>query len=128
MRSRYFHFVMTLAVVFSLSAGAMAQVKAFDMSRVDTSADACDDFFQYANGACLKSTQIPSSQSSWGSFNILSEANRDILHDILEKAAANKAATGDEKLIGDFYASCMDEASIEKAGTSAMDPTLNTIG
>src|SRR5262249_23266726 len=35
--------------------------------------------------------------------------------------------TGDEKLIGDFYASCMDEAGIDKAGTSAIDPTLRKI-
>jgi putative endopeptidase len=94
---------------------------------MDTSADACDDFFQYANGNWVKNTPIPPSQTRWGSFNILSEANRDILHDILEKAATNKNATGNEKLIGDFYASCMDEAAIDSAGTSAIDPTLSRI-
>jgi putative endopeptidase len=113
--------------VYSFGLSALAQTRAFDITRMDTTADACDDFFQYANGNWVKNTPIPPSQTRWGSFNILSEANRDILHDILEKAAANKSATGNEKLIGDFYASCMDEAAIDSAGTSAIDPTLAKI-
>jgi putative endopeptidase len=127
MPSTFLRFLTALAIVFGLWCATLAQSSAFDTSRMDRSADACNDFFQYANGTWVKNTQIPPSQSRWGSFNILSEANRDILHDILEKAVADKNATGDEKLIGDFYASCMDEAAIENAGTSAIDPTLAEI-
>jgi putative endopeptidase len=111
----------------SLWTGVMAQAGAFDTTRMDTSVSACDDFFMFANGSWIKNTPIPPSQTRWGSFNVLSEANRDILHDILDQAAANKSATGEEKLIGDFYSSCMDEAAIDKAGTSAIDPTLRKI-
>ena len=57
----------------------------------------------------------------WGSFNILAESNRDVEHEILEKAAKDPKATGNLKLIGDFYASCMDEAAIEKAGAHPLD-------
>ncbi|MBV9217346.1 MAG: M13 family metallopeptidase [Acidobacteria bacterium] len=121
---RYFSVLVMVAAMWT---SAMSQTGAFDTSRMNRSADACDDFFEYANGTWVKNTQIPPSQSRWGSFNILSEANRDVLHDILEKAAANKKATGNEKLIGDFYASCMDEAGIEKAGTTAIKPTLAAI-
>jgi len=127
MRSPFLRFTAAAAVVMSIWSGTMAQSVAFDTTRMDTSAAACDDFFQFANGTWVKNTPIPPSQSSWGSFSILAESNRDTLHDILEKAAANKNATGNEKLIGDFYASCMDEAAIEKAGVTPLQPYLKHI-
>ena len=70
---------------------------------MDTTADACDDFFQLPTAAGSRTLLYPPSQARWGSFNILAESNRDIEHDILEKAAKQTNATGDIKLIGDFY-------------------------
>ncbi len=123
MRTSLFRSVAVLAVVFSICNGAFAQSSGFDTSRMDRLADACDDFFQFANGNWVKNTEIPASQPRWGSFNILQENNRDVLHDILEKAIKQKAAKGSNmQLISDFYASCMDEASIEKAGAKPLDP------
>ena len=121
MRNKLFRFLTAALVLYSFTLSAMAQTKAFDVSRMDTTADACDDFFQFANGNWVKNTPIPPSQSRWGSFNMLAESNRDVEHDILEKAAKTPNATGDIKLIGDFYASCMDEAAIEKAGAHPLD-------
>jgi putative endopeptidase len=73
----------------------------------------------------VKNTAIPASQSRWGSFNILAESNRDVLHDILDNAAKAKAKKGtNAQLIGDFYASCMDEAGIEAAGLKPLTPYL----
>ena len=121
MRNKIFRFLTAAFVVYSFSLGALGQTKAFDVSRMDTTADACDDFFQFANGNWVKNTPIPPSQSRWGSFNMLAESNRDVEHEILEKAAKETNATGNIKLIGDFYASCMDEAAIEKAGAHPLD-------
>ncbi|MEO6654686.1 MAG: M13 family metallopeptidase [Pyrinomonadaceae bacterium] len=128
MYTRFFRSVIALAIVLSISNGVLAQSSGFDTTRMDRSADACDDFFQFANGTWLKNTEIPASQSRWGSFNILGESNRDILHDILENAAKQKAAKGSNmQMIGDFYASCMDEAAIEKAGAKPLDPYFKQI-
>jgi predicted metalloendopeptidase len=70
----------------------------------------------------------PPSQASWGSFSILAESNRDVLHNILENAAKTKTAKGTNiQLIGDFYASCMDEPAIEKAGITPLQPYLQRI-
>ena len=58
------------------------------------------------------------------------EHNRDVLHEILEAAAANKANTPgsiDQK-IGDFYASGMDEAAVEKAGIAPLKEEFARIG
>ncbi len=128
MRTNYFRLMTTLVVLMSIYTSAMAQSSGFDTSRLDRSADACEDFFQFANGTWVKNTQIPPSQSRWGSFNILSENNRDVLHEILERSAKEKAAAGtNTKLVGDYYASCMDEAAIETAGTKPIEPFMAQI-
>ena len=94
---------------------------------MDKSVDACTDFFEYANGTWLKSTEIPASETRWGSFNILTDNNNGILQEILEKAAAEqrRLRAADTQLIGDYYSSCMDEAAIEKAGIKPLEAVLS---
>ncbi len=128
MRKSLFRVIAAAAIAISICNGAFAQSSGFDTSRMDRSADACDDFFQFASGTWVKNTEIPPSQSRWGTFNMLAESNRDVSHDILEMAAKTKAPAGSSlQLIGDYYASCMDEAAIEKAGTAPLDPFFKTI-
>ena len=86
MRLSFLRFATVLVVVLSIWTGTIAQSVAFDTTRMDRSVEACDDFFGFANGTWVKNTPIPPSQSSWGSFSILAESNRDILHDILERS------------------------------------------
>ncbi len=128
MRNSYVRMFAAMAVLFSLSLTAIAQSKGFDPNRMDTSVEACDDFFQYSNGTWIENTTIPGSESRWGSFNILAENNRTILKDVLDKASAEKAVKGtDMQLIGDFYYSCMNENAIEQAGYEPVKPILNKI-
>jgi len=128
MRKNLFRSITVFVVSLSICTVAMAQSAGFDTSRMDRSADACQDFFQYANGTWMKNTQIPASESRWGTFNILADNNNTLLKSVLETAAKTKAKAGsDTQLIGDFYASCMDEAAIEKAGTKPIDGYLGEI-
>lgn len=129
MNNRFLRFAAAMMILASVWTSAMAQTAAFDISRVDKSVEACDDFFQYANGNWIKNTQIPAAYSRWGSFNILAENNNNSLKEILETVSkTNSAAGSNDQLIGDFYLSCMDEAAIEKAGYKPLEPTFKQIG
>lgn len=122
-------FTMALVALVSISTGALAQNKGFDMSRMDTSVEACQNFYQYANGNWIKNTKIPAEYSSWGSFTIVYENNQNVLKQVVENAAkATNAAKGsDTQLVGDYYTSCMDEAAIERAGIEPIKPLLAEI-
>ncbi|MEN9339199.1 MAG: hypothetical protein RIQ62_511, partial [Bacteroidota bacterium] len=100
-----------------------------DPSNIDASVKPSDNFYDYANGAWLKSTPIPASETRWGSFNLLEDFNKKALKGLLEEAAAKQgAAKGSAvQMVGDLFASGMDTAAIEKAGISAIKPQLDKI-
>src|SRR5689334_9818506 len=122
----FVRFAFSLAVLFSVLTATFAQSKGFDVSRMDASVEACQDFYTYANGNWLKTTKIPPEYSSWGSFTLVYENNQNILRQVLENAAKTGGAAkgSDTQLVGDYYASCMDEAAIEKAGVAPIQPFL----
>jgi putative endopeptidase len=102
----------------------------FDLSNLDRSARPCDDFYRFAVGGWVKNNPVPAAYSTWGSFAILADHNREVLHGILEEAAKRGTAAkpgSEEQKIGDFYASCMDEEGIEKAGLAPIQPQLDRI-
>ncbi len=106
----------------------VAPPKSFDISAMDKSADPCDDFYEYACGTWRKKNPIPPDQSRWGRFNELAEYNRQVLHDILEKASANDPKRDPiKRQIGDFYASCMDEGAVNAKGSAPLKPVLARI-
>jgi putative endopeptidase len=128
MKIPFFRAASSVLVAAALISQAMAQSKPFDPARVDKSVSPCSDFFEYVNGNWVKNTQIPASESRWGTFNILAESNNTLLREILEADSKTKNKEGsDAQLIGDFYSACMDEAAIEKAGLKPIEPFFRQI-
>src|SRR5207249_143326 len=89
-----------------------------------------DDFYLYANGGWLKRNPVPPEFSRWGSFTELEEKNNEALHKIAEKTAN---AHGDAKAgpevqkVGDYYASGMDEKTIEAERIKPLEDELKRI-
>jgi putative endopeptidase len=100
-----------------------------ELTILDKTCKPCEDFYHYASGEWLAKNPVPAAYPSWGRFNELAERNRELLHQILEGAAADtKAISGsNEQKIGDFYASCMDEKQINAAGTKPLDAEMARI-
>jgi len=99
----------------------------FDLAGMDRSVTPGEDFFDYANGNWVKTTQIPEDCSSFDSFASIAIETERHSRDIIEGAAANDRVTGEDKQIGDYYAAYMDEASIEAKGLRPMQPQLRAI-
>src|SRR5204862_1612075 len=118
----------TLVMAFSVAA-TFGQAAHFNVAGMDTKTAACTDFYQYANGGWLAANPIPAAYPAWGVGNVLDERNREVLHQILEDAARNKnAAKGsNEQKIGDYYATCLDEARIEADGLKPIQGELDLI-
>ena len=88
----------------------------------------CEDFYQYSCSAWTAANPIPSDLATWGRSDELFERNTATLHEILEGARAAKPERSKiEQEIGDYYAACMDEASIEKRGTASIDADMKQI-
>src|ERR1700722_16832473 len=99
-----------------------------DVSAMDKTADPCVDFYAYSCGGWIKKNPIPPDQSSWGTYSKLEDENRAQLRSILEEAAKpSPARNASAQKIGDYYASCMDEAAIEKLGAKPLSPELAPI-
>jgi putative endopeptidase len=116
------------SALYAQNAPELKTTPSFDLGAIDRKANPCDDFYQYACGTWLKNNPIPPDQSSWGRFSELAERNRTILRNILEKASTSTASRdADTQKIGDYYFTCMDEASINKKGLQPLQPELDRI-
>ena len=107
---------------------ALPYSPSLDLNSMDKSVDPCVDFYQYSCGGWQKKNPIPPDQVSWGVYGKLYQDNLNFLRGILEQAAAAKGQRDTvTQEIGDFYASCMDEAAVEKLGLGALKPQLAAI-
>jgi predicted metalloendopeptidase len=88
-----------------------------------------DDFFGHLNGKWLKTTEIPSDRSSWGTFMKLRDDTQEQIRVIVEadQKKPGKKAGSDEQKIGDLYSSFMDEQKLETLGTRPLAGELQRI-
>jgi putative endopeptidase len=99
----------------------------FAITDLDTSKKACDNLADFVNSKWLAANPIPSDRTTWGSFEMLGERSLAANKQIAEAEAAKSDATGIDKLVGDFYATGMDEAKVNAAGATPIQPMLDKI-
>jgi endothelin-converting enzyme/putative endopeptidase len=95
---------------------------------MDRSADPCVDFYKFSCGNWNKLNPIPADQARWDVYAKLTDDNQRYLWAILEEAARpSPQRTPLQQKIGDYFAACMDEAAIEKAGAQPLAQRLDEI-
>ena len=93
-----------------------------DTDGMDKAVAPGDDFVKFAGGGWEAKTEIPADKASWGAFNALGDRSLDQTHTILEAASKTPGSK-----IGDFYASFMDEASVNAKGIAPIKPWIAEI-
>jgi predicted metalloendopeptidase len=98
------------------------------LANFDRAVQPQDDLYRFVNGHWLASTEIPADRSNYGAFSKLADDVEVNLRAIAEEAASSDAAAGSEqRMIGDFFASFMDEARVEQLGVEPLSDELARI-
>jgi putative endopeptidase len=112
--------------VIDLSALKTASIS-LQASDVDENLQACQDLDAFVNSKWLAANPVPADRTTWGPFVVLAERSLEIQQKLVEGLAAQENATGTAKLIGDVWATGMDEAAINAAGITPLQPMLDQI-
>jgi putative endopeptidase len=97
-----------------------------DLAAMDRSVAAGDDFARYVNGAWMRTATIPPDLGRLNAMSALQDLNRDRTRALLEEAASGKAG-GIAGKVGDYYASLVDEAGLERQGLAPIQADLAAI-
>ena len=116
-----------IAIVLTLSAAA--QERGVYLEDIDRNADACANFYDYANGTWRAANAIPPEMDRWSrrwaSGELSKQQLRTILDDVSQRSDWPKGSI--DQQIADFYGSCMDEKEINARGLEPIRPLLRDI-
>lgn len=122
------------AVCFGVFLGSVAfcqdtALRSIEVGDMDRKANACSDFYDFANGTWRADNPIPASMDRWSLRWKAGEENKDrlrlILDDVSGRGAQPKGSPA--QLTGDFYAACTNEQAINAAGVTPLQPILDRI-
>ncbi|MEZ6029421.1 MAG: M13 family metallopeptidase [Hyphomonadaceae bacterium] len=99
-----------------------------DLTNRDETVKAGDDFFRFANGHWLATFTMPDDKARYGSFDELREKSEADVKTIIDGFAANPPTAGSNVAkAADFFASWMDEATLETRGVEPLKPYIDQI-
>lgn len=116
-------------ILLSASNYVNAQQRTYvDVAGIDLSIKPGDNFFRYVNGRWSDTVKIADDQSGVGSYSFMNIPQKQLLQNILDSVSKTKNVAGSiDQKVGDFYASGMDLATINKLGYQPVKPILTRI-
>lgn len=118
-----------LALVFiatgAAPAEAAARKKAASSSR-PSAPSACGDFYGFANASWLAANPLPSGTLAVSALDQLRQHAQQQQIDLLNSAMQTPQGEV-QKLLGDFWASGLDEAAVERDGANPIAPLITRI-
>src|SRR5208283_5653468 len=89
-------------------------------SHIDSTVQAREDFFLFANGKWFKENPIPASEPYNGLWQMIQDTINSQIRNVCESSAAltNAEKGSNKQKIGDFFYTGMDSVSLNKKGIS----------
>ncbi|MDV3468164.1 M13-type metalloendopeptidase [Stenotrophomonas sp. C3(2023)] len=115
------------ATTYTLDQAKLPAYNAFQPSDLDNAIDACTAFGDHVNSKWLAANEIPGDRTSWGAFTILDERSVAVQHQLAEQVAKVEKPDHIEKIVGDLWATGMDEAKINAQGIEPLKADLAAI-
>ena len=102
--------------------------RGIEITNMDTSAVAGDDFYQYATGGWQKANPIPDEYSRYGTFDKLRENNQKQVQGLIEELGSEDHQQGtNAQKVGDLYSMGIDSVKLNANGYEPIKPLLNDI-
>lgn len=115
------------ALATSLSAFTITEgFKALNLSYMDTTVEAGDDFYTYVNGKWMETAEIPSDRGRWGSFDELGKKADSMALKVLEDAAKSNLINpnSDAGKAVTMFKSVMNTKKRNEQGAKPLTPYL----
>ena len=129
MKSKFVFVLATMLVAISCSKEPeVTLVSGVHLDALDRSTRPQDDFYQFANGGWLDSTEIPEIYSGYTVYHEVRENVDDALRAIIDEAASGDASPGTEaQQVGDLYSTWMDTETINALGVEPVQDMLEDV-
>ncbi|MGH8079235.1 MAG: peptidase, partial [Lysobacter sp.] len=115
------------AAELKIDESKLLQPVRFAVGDLDPAKNVCDNLGEHVNDRWFLANPIPGDRSSWGVSDVLAERSLGVQHQLAEQAGNDAGASGVEKIVGDLWATGMDEAKINAQGLEPLKGDLSAI-
>ena len=102
-------------------------ISGIDMESMDTRVRPQDDFYRYANGGWLETTEIPAAEVGWGSYMTLNKKSLEQSRALVEEIAESTGGSPEQRQLGDYYRAWMNAARARSLGMQPLIEDMQAI-